>query len=107
MAFRELLFERQAGIRMTAHQIERERAMRKGLDSILIRGVHVTLFKGELCVQVEIGNSWIPIFTEKLLSSDHLISHIIEPNGIQSCADKCGELSTSEQIAHDQGISFQ
>jgi hypothetical protein len=56
--------------------------VRKGLDSIAIRGVHVILFKGELKVQVEIADKWVEIFSEKLHGEDHLISHIIEPNGI-------------------------
>jgi hypothetical protein len=62
--------------------------MKKGLDTIAIGGVHVTLFKGKLAVLVEIDNEWVEIFSEKLLGEDHLISHIIEPNGIQSCAGK-------------------
>lgn len=60
--------------------------MKKGLDTIAVGGVHVALFNGNLAVQVEIDNKWVEIFSEKLLSGDHLIGHIIEPSGIQSSA---------------------
>jgi hypothetical protein len=68
--------------RRTPHTEERMTDKRVGLDAILIRGVHVTLFKGKLEVGVEIGDKWVNIFSEQLHDEDHLISHIIEPNGM-------------------------
>jgi hypothetical protein len=61
--------------------------MKKGLDTIAIGGIHITMFKRKLAVQVEIDNKWVEIYSETLLGEDSLISHIIEPNGIQSRAE--------------------